>query len=483
MDSREIQARSILTETGGFLYAYSHTLQPYRGCTFGKSFCGAACYAPEMRFATPKASWGTCLEIKMNAHEVYRTDYRAWRRRHDPLVIFMSSVTDPYVPQERRYRITRRLLQEMVTHPPDALVLQTHTPNPLWDAETLVAVAAKARVIVQISVETDRDQIPGFPRHAYSIEARLRALGELTALGLTTVGVVSPLMPMDDPEGFARRLGAVADSVIVDHYLVGDGSKNGARTRKRKAHLDHTVPDLLIQAGFEEWTQLEKFHEIVERFRAVLGSDRVGVSRDGFNRLVDDLGACRAPRDCGTVPASMSLLKRIGLAKSDPPPRQRYLAAVREQIDRLPPERAEFVAAFAGLLVRVAHADLEISDAERTVLHDVIAQQAALTAEESAAVADVVVTQATKLAGIDYSSLTAAFNKLGSHDDKEHLVDCLYSIATADGCVTVVEDEEIRQVATTLLLSHKEFIAIRSRYKEQLEVIKALREAQGKRRG
>ena len=144
--------------------------------------------------------------------------------------------------------------------------------------------------------------------------------------------------------------------------------------------------------------------------------------------------------------------------------------------------RAEFVAAFAGLLVRIAHVDAEISDAERTVLHDVIAEHAGLTAEESEAVADVVVTQATKLAGIDYSSLTATFNDLGSHDDKEHLVDCLYSIATADGCVTVPEDEEIRQVATTLLLSHKEFIAIRSRYKEQLAVIQSLREGQGKGR-
>ena len=212
MDVREIQARRILTRTSGFLFAYSHTLQPYRGCTFGRSFCGAACYAPEVRYGTPRAPWGTCLEVKVNAREVYRSDYREWRKKHRPLVVFMSSVTDPYVPQEERYRITRHLLQEMVTNPPDALVLQTHTPNPLWDAETLVAVATKARVIVQISVETDREYIPGFPRHAFSIAARLQALGELKALGLTTVGVVSPLMPMEDPEGFARRLGAVADS-------------------------------------------------------------------------------------------------------------------------------------------------------------------------------------------------------------------------------------------------------------------------------
>ena len=63
------------------------------------------------------------------------------------------------------------------------------------------------------------------------------------------------------------------------------GSPNGARTRRRKAHVDDTVPNLLVAAGFQEWTRLEKFHEIVDRFSAVLGPDRVGVSADGFNRV------------------------------------------------------------------------------------------------------------------------------------------------------------------------------------------------------
>ena len=285
MQLKEIKVKTILTPTGGFLSAYSHTLNPYQGCAFGRSFCGVACYAPEIRFAAGAPPWGSYLGAKVNAPEVYLQDYDRWRRKAAPIVIFMSSVTDPYVPQERRYRITGKLLRAMIARPPDTLVVQTHTPNPLWDLDTLAELAARTRLVVQVSVESDREAIPGFPPHAYSVAARLDALARLRGRGVTTVGVVSPLMPLADPEAFAARLGSAADSVILDHYLVGDGSPNGARTRRRKAHVDDTVPNLLVAAGFQEWTRLEKFHEIVDRFSAVLGPDRVGVSADGFNRV------------------------------------------------------------------------------------------------------------------------------------------------------------------------------------------------------
>ncbi|MGH9388575.1 MAG: radical SAM protein, partial [Vicinamibacteria bacterium] len=128
MIANEIRVRSILTPTGGFLSAYTHTLNPYRGCTYGSSLCGAACYAPDVRFGSaPSAVWGKYLDVKVNAPEIYRSDYDKIRAKGDRLVIFMSSVTDPYVPQEKKYRITEGILREMLSRPPDALVLQTHT--------------------------------------------------------------------------------------------------------------------------------------------------------------------------------------------------------------------------------------------------------------------------------------------------------------------------------------------------------------------
>jgi DNA repair photolyase len=290
----ETLARSILTPTGGFLEGFTHSLNPYRGCAYGGSFCGVACYAPEIRVgAPPPAPWGRWLVVKTNAPELYPADHDRARRRGAPLRIFMSSVTDPYVPQERRYRLTGRLLAAMVTRPPDLLVLQTHTPWPLWDADTLAALAARASLAVQISVETDQERIPGFPRHAHSIDARIDALATLRARGITAVGVVAPMMPLADPERFAARLDAACDYVILDHYLLGDGSPGGARTRRPRTHTRAPAPELLARAGHAPWTHLERFREVVALFEARLGRARLGVSGEGFNHCASATLALR----------------------------------------------------------------------------------------------------------------------------------------------------------------------------------------------
>lgn len=172
----------------------------------------------------------------------------------------------------------------------------------------------------------------------------------------------------------------------------------------------------------------------------------------------------------------MSLLARLGFGRSSPPPAHGLMASIKDHLARLPEPRAELVAAFAGLLVRVAHADGDVSDAERRVLHDLVAAHAGLTPEESAAVAEIVVHQTTVLAGIDYAALTRTFNEMGNAADKEHLIDCLYAIATADDTVSVIEDDEIRQVSRAVLLTHAQLIAVRTRYREKLEVIRGLRQ-------
>ncbi len=154
------------------------------------------------------------------------------------------------------------------------------------------------------------------------------------------------------------------------------------------------------------------------------------------------------------------------------------VAMIKNRLARLPGRRAELVAAFAGLLVRVANADCAISDAEQAKLRDLVAARAGLTADESAAVADIALHQRTVLAGIDYAELIRTFNEIGTTEDKERLIDCLYAIATADDIVSVIEDDEIHQVSRALMLAHSQLIAIRTRYKPQLEVLQALRQRQ-----
>lgn len=172
----------------------------------------------------------------------------------------------------------------------------------------------------------------------------------------------------------------------------------------------------------------------------------------------------------------MSLLARLGLGRGARPERSDdLLTAVRAQLDRLPPARAELAAAFAGLLMRVAHADETVSDAEAAALRDLVASHAGLDAAETEAVTALVASHLEGLAGIEYSRLTRAVNAHASPEEKLHLLDCLYAVASADALATVVEEETIRTIARALMLSHAQLIEVRRRYADRLEVLRGLR--------
>lgn len=203
----------------------------------------------------------------------------------------MSSVTDPYSPWELTTRHTRSLLEEMLQRPPDLLVIQSHTPLVVNDLALLQELKARGcELQVNITVETDKEELPpNFPRHLYSPNARIAALNQVRAAGITSVGVVSPLLPLDDVKKFAETLEQACEQIILDHFLIGDGSKHGLRTRRSG------FPQMLIEAGFEHWTRLDALWEVEKVFREVFREPgRVRISRFGFN----DVSSVRITRRC-----------------------------------------------------------------------------------------------------------------------------------------------------------------------------------------
>ena len=289
MQTQDITVKSILNPTGGFLGGgFTHTINPYRGCPLGNSLCGLYCYAQWNPYHTQGRRWGGFLDIKRGIVELYQRDYdrvkRPVRGEPKPLRVFMSSVTEPYPPQERTARRTRRLLEAMLACPPDRLVIQSHTPLMVDDLALLRELQTRCRLQLNMTVETDMEILPPpFPRHAYSPASRMDALRRLRAAGLPTVATVSPLLPLADVRSFADTLECAADRVILDHYLLGDGSPDGLRTKRT------SLPMLLGSSGWDTWTTLDRFHEVVATFRTVFGPERVGVSQEGFNRLDEDI--------------------------------------------------------------------------------------------------------------------------------------------------------------------------------------------------
>ncbi len=80
---------------------------------------------------------------------------------------------------------------------------------------------------------------------------------------------------------------------------------------------------------------------------------------------------------------------------------------------------------------------------------------------------------------VDGTLVTREFNNVATREQKLALLDCLFAVSAAEGGITSVEDNEIRQVSKELLLEHRDYIAERLKYREHLAVLKDLPTGEG----
>jgi DNA repair photolyase len=279
MQLTQANVRQILTRTSGFLTSVSsHSLQPYRGCALGNSLCGVGCYVRGNVWLTRGQAWGSFVEARTNAAEAYRAQYpseRAWARRAGGrLSIFMSSSAEPFQPMERKHGVTRSVLEAMVELPPDELIVQTHSHRVVDYLGLYPRLNERMSLRFHISIESDRDRLPGLPPPASSVAQRMDAARVLREAGLRVVITVAPLLPIAEPERFFRALSRVADAVVVDHFIAGDGSCDGART------LRTALPAAMAKVEAESVT-LEYRERMVAIAQRYFGGN-VGVNIDGF---------------------------------------------------------------------------------------------------------------------------------------------------------------------------------------------------------
>jgi len=278
MEISEIQCKSILTRASGYLREVcSHSINPYIGCGFGRSACGVGCYVRHNAWLTKGRDWGSFVEVKINAPDIYlktcEAEQRWARRRDQPFSIFFSSSTESWQPIEKQYLITRRLLEAMLTHPPDELILQTHATAILDDLPLIARLSEPCRLRVHVSIEGDRERLPGLPPLPATVHDRIELLRQLSSAGIFTVACLSPLYPMQNPAAFFEQLaGAGVDAVVIDHFIEGDGTRDGTRTWK-------TDLPRSMQAVSAESTRLEYRNRIAAIAQEYLP---VGISAAGF---------------------------------------------------------------------------------------------------------------------------------------------------------------------------------------------------------
>lgn len=148
------------------------------------------------------------------------------------------------------------------------------------------------------------------------------------------------------------------------------------------------------------------------------------------------------------------------------------LHKITEAIDQMEPEQARYVASFAYLLGRVAHADLEISEEETREMERIVEAVGGLPVEQAILVTQIAKSQNKLFGGTDNYSITREFEKRATRKQKLALLNCLFAVSSSDQSISTVEDNEIRKISSELRLEHGDFIAARSAFREHLEVLK-----------
>ena len=210
--------RSILTETSGFIRDYDYTLNPYSGCAFGCQYCYAASFVPTPKSDAPstpftRENWGDWVRVKRNAVPMIASAVR--KGQLDGKSIYMSSVTDPYQPTERRTNQTGQILAHLAKVQELGLVIQTR--GTLVDDDEHIDLCRQicengGNVQVNMTITTNDEKVrraceptcPSYRRRLNAITSVARKTEDTP--GYTACVTMSPLLPTDDPRGFADDL-------------------------------------------------------------------------------------------------------------------------------------------------------------------------------------------------------------------------------------------------------------------------------------
>ena len=230
---KQVQARGILSRASGFIRAFDYTLNPYSGCAFACTYCYAAFFAPSEAL---QDTWGRWVLVKENALALLR------KRRKRPLIgasIYMSSVTDPYQPVERQLRLTRVVLEELLTYHQVHLVIQTRSPLVTRDLDLLTQFD---HLRVNMSVTTDDETVrKTFEPLCPSNQQRLEAIQTIAAAGVDACITLTPLLPVQDAAAFGASLRATGVEKFViqnfhptkSRFVAGTGAVARALLRER----------------------------------------------------------------------------------------------------------------------------------------------------------------------------------------------------------------------------------------------------------
>lgn len=132
-----------------------------------------------------------------------------------------------------------------------------------------------------------------------------------------------------------------------------------------------------------------------------------------------------------------------------------------ETLDRLDPARARYLARFAYLLGRVAHADQHISAEETRAMEALVAREAGFTADQATVVVGLAKTSNLLFGGTADYQIGLEFSESASYEDKLSLGRCLFAVAASDERISMAEEAEIHRILNQLRILPEDLTRLR----------------------
>lgn len=225
-----VDAKGILSAQNG--------MNLYRGCVHGCIYCDSRsrCYRIDHPFED--------IEVKRNALELLDAALRKKRRRG---MLSTGAMTDPYIPEEEIFGLTRGAMQLALRHG-FGFTLQTKSTRVLRDLPLLQELNARTRCVVQMTLTTADEALCRKiePNVSTTLE-RARALQTLADAGIPTVAWLTPILPFinDTPENLLAVLRLLKDVGVRGVIFFGAGLTLREGSREYfYAQLDRLFPGL-----------------------------------------------------------------------------------------------------------------------------------------------------------------------------------------------------------------------------------------------
>ena len=144
------------------------------------------------------------------------------------------------------------------------------------------------------------------------------------------------------------------------------------------------------------------------------------------------------------------------------------------ELEALEPTRARFLAAFAYVLSRVAHADSHITADESAAMQQIVRRLGHLPEAQALLVVEIAKNQARLFGGTENYLVTRQFREIATAEQRLELLDCIFAVAAADGAISTIEESQAGQIARELGFTQPEYASALAAHAEHRTVLRSL---------